>query len=255
MIMGWSGENSLPMPPPASIIPSAKGVEQFMGMPRKEISAETIMKARSLYEDHGLSIEQVARECRINRSTMQNRLQESGMVLRTRGDASRANAHQTIDAALSSQREICPSGCWEWTGCIQANGYGRMTFRRKSDYVHIWAYQAYIGETIRGLDVCHSCDNRKCINPDHLFIGTRLENMQDCAAKGRTAKGEMLGDRRGESGPAAKLTWDQVRALRAAMPSGKGMHEYAARLGISVDNVRLILRGKTWKEENGGINQ
>jgi hypothetical protein len=81
------------------------------------------------------------------------------------------------------------SGCMEFTGCVQSNGYARATVHRKTDYAHRHVYRMAHGPTPIGFDVCHKCDNRKCINPDHLFIGTRLENMRDAVAKSRQAKG------------------------------------------------------------------
>ncbi|MHC3921699.1 HNH endonuclease signature motif containing protein [Alcaligenes nematophilus] len=85
------------------------------------------------------------------------------------------------------------TGCLEYQGCVQANGYARATIRRKADHAHRHAYRlANRMDIPKGMDVCHSCDNRRCINPDHLFLGTRKENMQDAVSKGRQAKGFAL---------------------------------------------------------------
>lgn len=84
------------------------------------------------------------------------------------------------------------TGCWNWIGNPRENGYCRSTFKRICEYVHRMSYKAFIGEIPVGLDVCHKCDNRKCCNPSHLFIGTRKENMMDAVAKNRQAKGFSL---------------------------------------------------------------
>lgn len=80
-------------------------------------------------------------------------------------------------------------GCWEWKGDLHPNGYGYTTNyeTRKRSHVHRLSYQIFKGEIPFGLYVCHHCDNPRCINPDHLWVGTAKENMQDAARKGRLA--------------------------------------------------------------------
>ena len=142
-------------------------------------------------------------------------------------------------ALLAKVNVDAVSGCWVWTGATKGNGYGH-TSRGPA---HRRSYELFVGPIPAGMDVCHHCDNRPCINPAHLFVGTRLENMQDCKRKGRTARGEKLA-LRGERGPSAKLTWAQVRAIRSSSEPSKAL---AAKFGCTNDNINRIRRNDTWK--------
>lgn len=146
---------------------------------------------------------------------------------------------------------IADSGCWIWQHCIQANGYGRLRRAGRSEYAHRASFLKFKGQIPDGLDVCHTCDNRKCWNPDHLFLGTRTDNMHDAVRKGRTSKGQAhAATICGEHGPGAKLTLSEVRQIRALKIVGAATPQLAKRFGVCTSTIRNIVYGRTWKDES-----
>ena len=77
------------------------------------------------------------------------------------------------------------NGCWEWKKSTFKGGYGAITINGKQFSAHRASYECFVGEIPEGLHVLHKCDNPRCINPDHLWVGTHKENMLDKMAKGR----------------------------------------------------------------------
>lgn len=100
-----------------------------------------------------------------------------------------------------------PDGCWEWTGALNKNGYGK--FKERS-YVlvqsHRFAYQRAHGAIPTGMMVCHHCDNPRCVRPDHLFAGTALDNVRDMLAKGRHPMSGRVGMGRTRTSPRVRPT-------------------------------------------------
>jgi hypothetical protein len=133
---------------------------------------------------------------------------------------------------LAGKAVITPEGCWEWPGNPRENGYCRTSYRRVSWYVHRLSYAAFIGPIPAGNDVCHKCDNRKCFNPQHLFVGTRLDNVRDAVSKGRQAKGFMLPNTK--AGPIE--TKEIVRRAKA----GEKYKDIAETFGITKQQAGQI---------------
>ena len=146
---------------------------------------------------------------------------------------------------LVKNLRISDKGCWEWQGS-KTLGYGSVRipeiYGQFKIMVHRLAWVAFKGVPIvDGLFVCHKCDNPKCFNPDHLFVGTQQQNLQDCSAKERT----MTGDRNGNS----KYTKEQINNAQQLLKSGLSGKEVASQTGISRTHVSRIKRGYTWKHE------
>lgn len=138
--------------------------------------------------------------------------------------------------------------CWEWMAGTNSKGYGVIGKGRRVDgldYAHRVSYMTYVGDIPDGHDVCHSCDNPKCVNPKHLFVGTRKDNMQDCVSKGRTNKPI------GESHPKALLTEKDVLRIRASNETNKAL---AKKYQMSVSGIRSARVGISWKHIGGSAN-
>jgi HNH endonuclease len=134
------------------------------------------------------------------------------------------------------------TGCWLWTDNVKRDGYGQVRFNGKNMQAHRVSWQLYRGEIPSGMFVCHHCDVKTCVNPDHLFIGDAYANIMDAWRKGRvkTPTARALGERHGS----AKLTAAQVSEIRADRRSQRAI---AASYGVTQQNILAIQQGKTWK--------
>jgi hypothetical protein len=129
--------------------------------------------------------------------------------------------------------------CWEWKGYLN-KGYGRPIINGKSIYAHRFSFQLKHNRLINeDMSILHSCDNPKCVNPDHLSEGTHADNMADMKNKGR--------QHRGEASPMSMLTNDIVLEIRAKYAKGDTTHrKLAEEYGISHTTVGYIINRIMW---------
>jgi len=142
--------------------------------------------------------------------------------------------------------EVCEStGCWNWTGGLNKSGYGTMSPTEFGTLAHRISYGLHIGaipdgSAPHGVCVCHKCDNRRCVNPSHLFLGSNADNVADRDQKGRF--NPMIGAKNGNS----KLDDKIVTQIKELLRSGITQVAIADKYGISQATVSDIKKGKIW---------
>lgn len=130
---------------------------------------------------------------------------------------------------------------------MKPTGYGNFYLGHRYETAHRASWILYRGVIPEGMFVCHKCDNRNCVNPDHLFLGTPKDNIRDMIRKGR-ARGVSAG---GENHPIAKLTHVEAREIRELRRTGLKLKEISKRYGVSEATVSYVCSGKIWAGEHG----
>ena len=136
-----------------------------------------------------------------------------------------------------------PDECWNWTAARSPLGCGRFGWHNhQTRQAHRIAYELTLGAFDAKLEVCHRCDNPSCCNPAHLFLGTHADNMADMGRKKRYSMPGYSGERH----PGAKLTDQQVAAIRHLYAAKQGsQRDLARRFGVTQAHISLIVRGET----------
>ena len=131
--------------------------------------------------------------------------------------------------------------CWEWQGATQVGGYGSFHYEGRTVTTHRLSWRAHFGEIPDSLWVLHKCDNARCVNPKHLFLGTNTDNVHDMFEKGRNPSriGELCGR--------AKLTEADVLFLRSLHLDHADMKLIAEEWGLSLSTIRHAVAGTNWK--------
>ncbi len=149
-------------------------------------------------------------------------------------------------------------GCWLWKSQPKVR-YPRIYWYGRRRSVSVISYLVHHGPIPDGMKVCHTCDVPRCVNPDHLFLGTQADNLKDMGQKGRhwaqkdpkRARWNIqlvsAGSQPGEKNPAAKLTQERVEEIRRARADeGLSYSQLVARFGVSKSQVARIVKGESW---------
>ena len=137
--------------------------------------------------------------------------------------------------------------CWEWTACKNSDGYGSIYCEGRMLKAHRVSWEINVDEIPDGMDVLHHCDNPSCVNPTHLFVGTKRDNMLDAYAKGRKTQ---IGERNGFS----ILTRKQVIQIKKGVSNAEFKHGdkssfaryWADEFNVSFECVRSIVNNYSW---------
>lgn len=150
---------------------------------------------------------------------------------------------KTPKERFEAKLRITP-GCWIWTANIDRYGYGKIKIAGKDLKAHRFSYSIYVNAEIGSLYVLHRCDNPRCVNPDHLFVGTAADNMKDRDRKGRRSTKSGWPRRSGSSHGRSKLTETDVIAIRS---DSRTQVEIAKQFGVGRTQISKIKCGENWR--------
>lgn len=150
-----------------------------------------------------------------------------------------------MDRFWSKVKTGDPDECWFWIAGTFKTGYGKFRFDGKAQKAHRVSYELTKGLLHPKLFVCHTCDNRLCVNPSHLFQGSHSDNMADCKSKGRNKF--ILPDNSGVKNGMSKLDSESVSAIRKMIADGFSDKAIATEFGVIRQTINLIRNGKRWK--------
>jgi hypothetical protein len=134
----------------------------------------------------------------------------------------------TVEQRFEQKFEVCKeTGCWNWTACINKGGYGKVAHKFKNITSHRASYDIYNGPIPKSMHVLHKCDNRKCVNPEHLFLGTNAENVADKMQKGR------------HNVIPKKMTRKRLEDMYTLRAAGATQKEIGEILGVADRNINI----------------
>ena len=125
-------------------------------------------------------------------------------------------------------------GCWLWTAALSNRGYGNFSVKGTTIYAHRFSYETYVGPIPDDMCILHRCDVKRCVNPEHLFVGTILDNIRDMDAKGR----RVIPDRSGAHNGRSKITEEDVRHIRNSPLSGAILGKQYGVHQVTIDRIK-----------------
>lgn len=178
-----------------------------------------------LYAD-GLKLKEIGDQIGVSHEAIRRWLEKQGIDRRAASDYG-------ADDQTRFWTHIVRRGddeCWGWRGTTR-DGYGRTHFKGRLENANRIAWILANGPIPRGIFVLHTCDNRPCCNPNHLFLGTNVDNMRDMAIKGRAP---------------SKLTIDQVKEIKRLLERGVRHKDIGAEFGVGRACIQAIFSGRNW---------
>lgn len=137
------------------------------------------------------------------------------------------------------------SGCWHWTGCLRPDGYGKTTANGKQALAHRLAYCIWAGMKMNDERlVLHKCNNKRCVNPVHLYAGTQYDNVQDYRRIGINP----TYDRRGKRNPRALFDAAECNAIKRLLADGVSVKVIQEMFSCSNRPIYAIKRGTHWSQ-------
>lgn len=148
--------------------------------------------------------------------------------------------YKNLQDYINDHITIEKNGCWLWRG-YHGKTYPKIKFRHWHLPTHRFFYAFFKGEIPKGMCVCHTCDVRHCVNPDHLWLGTYNDNNVDCVKKGRD------NPPRGEINGQSKLTDEDIKKIFELRKQGKLLKEISTYFNICISQICEILNKKAWR--------
>jgi hypothetical protein len=168
------------------------------------------------------------------------------VVMRTKSEVSKGYSFCSVscrirhnNVARRFENQYIPepnSGCWLWTGSVGGGGYGAFWMNGRHYLAHRASYEIFVRKPHPSRAVCHRCDVPLCVNPAHLFEGTRADNSADMVAKNRQSKGEQRAN--------SKIDRETVGLIRSSVLSDT---EWATRLGVTKGTINHIRHRRNWR--------